>query len=119
MTNLLAETEQELRALHKSPTDVAWVGSRDGTVAGTWERFVALTYDLEYNAGYGSQEIAHDLVVVFADGSWLERHEYDGSEHWAYKTRPLLQLAFRRLERVDNDRGRGVTGVSLYGDDDD
>lgn len=36
--------------------------------------------DFEYNDGYGLQEI--EGTIVFTDGSWLTRGEYDGSEWW-------------------------------------
>lgn len=36
--------------------------------------------DFEYDNGYGLQEIGG--IVVFTDGSWLTRGEYDGSEWW-------------------------------------
>lgn len=42
--------------------------------------------DFEYDRGFGSQEL--EGVVVFKDHTWLERHEYDGSEWWEYKKCP-------------------------------
>lgn len=41
--------------------------------------------DIDYDDGYGSQEIAADLVVAFTDGGFLRREEYDGSEWWEYE----------------------------------
>ena len=41
-----------------------------------------------YNSGVGSREISPGLVVV-GKNWWLERHEYDGSEWWEYKTKPI------------------------------
>ena len=41
--------------------------------------------DIDYDDGYGDQEIAVDLVVVFTDGGFLCREEYDGSEWWEYE----------------------------------
>lgn len=35
---------------------------------------------IDYDDGYGSQELFG--IIVFKDGTWLQRHEYDGSEHW-------------------------------------
>jgi hypothetical protein len=110
LTNLLAETEKYLRDLHFKPSDVAWVGASDGRVASSWDRFAALVHGLEYDAGYGAQEIASDLVVVFKDGSWLERDEYDGSEGWAYKHKPLLQLGAKPLVSVVSEGWDGRLG---------
>jgi hypothetical protein len=39
--------------------------------------------DDEYWDGFGGQELYG--YVMFNDDSWLERHEYDGSEWWEYK----------------------------------
>lgn len=39
-----------------------------------------------YDAGYGSQQLFG--VIVFNDGTWLERREYDGSEWWTKNTIP-------------------------------
>lgn len=44
--------------------------------------------DFEYDDGYGSQELFG--FVLFDDNSWLERYEYDGSEHWIYQKTPVL-----------------------------
>jgi hypothetical protein len=45
--------------------------------------------DFEYDSGYGSQELFG--YVLFKDGTWLERHEYDGSEWWEYKKTPDIK----------------------------
>ena len=63
--------------------------SRDGEFAMSWADFKNKFKNLEYYAGYGTQEIAADLVVV-GDNWWLEREEYDGSECWAYKKYPKI-----------------------------
>lgn len=45
--------------------------------------------DFDYDDGYGGQELFG--LVLFDDGSWLERYEYDGSECWSYKYSPTVQ----------------------------
>lgn len=40
----------------------------------------------EYDNGFGGQELFGE--VVFNDGTWLERGEYDGSEWWDFKKCP-------------------------------
>lgn len=42
--------------------------------------------DFNYDNGYGSQEFEGYLWLK--DGTWAERHEYDGSEWWEYKKLP-------------------------------
>ena len=98
MENLLEETKEKLEACHKSPQDVLWVGTNDGSEATTWEEFAKLA-DFDYNDDYGAVEIRLDLVIVGKD--WrLERYEYDGSECWAYKEQPKLQENHKELARI-------------------
>ena len=98
MRNLLKETIEELRRNGKDEKDVLWVGSSDGKYAISWEEFKKIA-DIEYDCKFGAQEIAEDLVVVGKDW-WLERHEYDGSEWWAFKTLPRKQRNPRRFTKV-------------------
>lgn len=44
--------------------------------------------DFEYSNGFGGQEIFG--VIWYADGTWSDRGEYDGSEWWAYKSCPPI-----------------------------
>ena len=44
--------------------------------------------DFEYNNGYGSQELYG--TVWFTNGIWMDRHEYDGSEHWDIHKYPAI-----------------------------
>lgn len=44
--------------------------------------------NVEYDESYGGYQVALGLKIVFHNGSWLERHEYDGSEWWEYKSTP-------------------------------
>jgi len=47
--------------------------------------FNAMSLTPYYNS-YGTQELFG--IVWMNNGDWLERHEYDGSEWWEYKTCP-------------------------------
>lgn len=51
--------------------------------------------DFEYENGFGRQRL--DGTVWLADGSWLERGEYDGSEWWEWKRSPDVPEFFRTL----------------------
>jgi hypothetical protein len=86
VTNLLQETLDVLAKHGKTIGDVLWVGSRDGTYKEQWEDFVQQA-NCEYDDGYGSAEVAEDLVIV-GNGWWLARWEYDGSEGWTFQTQP-------------------------------
>lgn len=86
MTNLLRETEEALRDNNKSMDDVVWFGSSRCYL--TRETFMKLS-DVEYDSGFGTPEIATDLMVV-GEGWWLVRDEYDGSEWWNYIEIPKM-----------------------------
>lgn len=101
MANLLKETIECLEDNGKMPSDVLWVGRSKYSCCGyeagkaiyklqyyksTWRDFCSKA-DFEYDAGYGLPEIPTDLIVVGKD-FWLERHDYDGSEWWEFKTIP-------------------------------
>ena len=100
MTNLLEETLKVLKYLQIDEEEVAWVGSDNGAYAIPWGDFKKIASKTNYDGGYGGQEIAEDLVVVFKDNSWLERQEYDGSEWWSYKKAPERQKKAKTFTRV-------------------
>lgn len=81
--NLLEETIKDITISGHSPQDIDFIGSDDGEYQCTWEEFKTLA-DKEYDAGFGAQEVAFDIIIVFKDGGRMWRHEYDGSEHWKY-----------------------------------
>jgi hypothetical protein len=71
----------------KSTTDVCWVWRTDQAKNCLWDEFEAMA-DFTYNSGFGGNEIHDGLVVVGTDW-WMERHVYDGSEWWEFKTLPI------------------------------
>ena len=83
-TNLLTETIEILKENGKTLQDIKWIGTADKWI--DLNTFVMLA-DFNYNSGYGRAEINEGLKVVGEDW-WLERHEYDGSEWWEFKTMP-------------------------------
>lgn len=50
------------------------------------KEFINILSEIEYDPGYGLQELYG--VVVFKNGTWLDRWEYDGSEGWKLNTIP-------------------------------
>jgi len=91
-TNLLKETLEVLWQHGKKSGDVKWCGTKNGWC--TWDEFRSVAKDIEYDNGYGTAMIADDLVIVGEDW-WLERHEYDGSEWWEFKTLPVKPKVHR------------------------
>jgi len=113
MTNLLNETISFLKHVGKRFEDIKFIGSLGSGHSCTWIEFTQLA-DIEYDNGFGAQEIASDLVIVFEDGTRLYRHEYDGSEGWGYKAiaviprdqQPISSLIsgmWQTLEEIHND----------------
>ena len=88
MVNLIKETIEILDNYFLGEEDIKWVGSKDGNYAMSWKTFKEVFNNVNYDAGFGRQEVAKDLVVVGKDW-WLERHEYDGAEGWEFKQLPI------------------------------
>lgn len=100
MSNLIEETTLEIQNSNHTELDVSWVGSLDGKYAMSWNQFKNLFKEINYNPGYGGQEIASDLTIVFFDDSWLERGEYDGSEWWSYKKYPTMSQSPNTFSKI-------------------
>lgn len=83
MINLLNETIDYINDCHKSVDDIIFIGSENSGHSCTWDEFRFLA-NFDYHEGFGSQQIATDLIIAFSDGSRMFREEYDGSEQWAY-----------------------------------
>lgn len=115
--NLLEETLSVLTRNGKTESDIRWLGSVEVKIS--WDNFVNLA-DVEYDNGFGSQEIATDLIIV-GDDWWLERAEYDGSEWWSFRTKPKEPEEFVEVLRLTSSLGF-ETLVHLntpYSEDDD
>ena len=87
--NLLKETQEAIAMLGKMPEDVCCVATQKDDKFCTWKEFLELA-NVNYDNGYGGAEIREDLIILFHDGSWLERAEYDGSEWWEHKCKPHI-----------------------------
>jgi len=82
MKNFLSETCKAISDSKHTPADIKYIGSSDGYSC-KWDQFEMLA-NHTYDNGYGSAKIPSDLVIVFRDGHYLEREEYDGSEWWRH-----------------------------------
>ncbi len=81
--NLLQETKEDIEKSGHTFADVIFIGSVDSGHCCTIAEFHDLA-DIEYDNGFGGQEVASDLKIVFSDGSSMWRGENDGSEWWEY-----------------------------------
>lgn len=93
MTNLLKETLKNMEVYGLVPEDIVYIGTNPNHnpphYACSWEEFTKLA-DAEYSSELGSQQVASDLVIVFSDGTFMDRGEYDGSEWWEINLPMLL-----------------------------
>jgi hypothetical protein len=98
LINFLDETKTVLAEHGRSVNDVMWCGTQDGLSVCSWSEFADMSADIWYDNGFGGEEINDEFVIVGNDW-WLERHSYDGSEWWEYKSLPRptqCPLPFRK-----------------------
>lgn len=107
MSNLYDETEKLLIEHGKAIADIAFVSGNGHEIP--LDNFLKIAKDFSYDDGYGSAEVPLDLLIVGKDW-WMERHEYDGSEWWEYKTLPCRPDAVRSIA------GIGTWGEYIYGE---
>lgn len=106
MINLLEETIDAIKASGHVPADIVFIGSPNTGHHCTWEKFKIIA-DVEYDEGYGLQNVASDLVIEFSDETRLVRTEYDGSEAWRYIRKfsiPDQPHPISKLVRDEGDR---------------
>ena len=84
--NLYDETISEMNDYLKKPEDVRYVVLNEEYFC-NFSDFALAARQINYDAGYGWPLITDGCMIV-GDGWWLERHEYDGSEWWEFKTIP-------------------------------
>ena len=84
--NLLEETINILDRYGRGPDDVLFVSDDENSTS--WENFAKIADRYNYDEGFGSREVNQKLMVV-GNNWWLERHAYDGSEWWEFKTLPM------------------------------
>lgn len=96
MTNLLNEVNLILVENGKNLDDIKFITCDDKLISR--EDFLVFAINLNYNDGYGGVKINLSLKIV-GNNWWLERHEYDGSEWFEFKTIPIKPLI--ELENMD------------------
>lgn len=84
-----------------------------------WTTFSASQYqeflewlDFSYDNGYGSQKLYGFILLKCGapDRQWLDRHEYDGSEYWVLRKRPVLNP---QINEEEKDKWRRVKQARL------
>lgn len=82
MPNFLKETLLAIAENHLSVSDIVYIGSLEGHYC-EWKRFKMLS-NYEYETFFDNPTVAIDLVIIFEDGTTLERTE-DVDEFDRYK----------------------------------
>lgn len=104
MENLLNETIEVLAKNNKTIEDIKWIGSNKYRV--DIKKFIEIA-DVQYDSGYGAPQVAEDLIIV-GENWWLERHEYDGSEWWEYKSFPVMPDKEIELKALTIDQAENL-----------
>ena len=106
-TNLLEETLEIMQNHGKSIKDVKFVRCdwkvydydlehyKEYEYYMSWEDFASMANRF-YDSSYGGTEVKDNLQVV-SENWWLERHEYDGSEWWEFKSLPTQPKEYKKF----------------------
>lgn len=116
ISNLLQETLDDITEAGLDTNKIVFIGSSNYEYECTWEEFKELA-NIKYDSGHGAQKVATDLIIVFDDGSYMDRKEYDGAEWWEVHkpveipdTRPK-----KKIERLVASPDHGHGWKSVYG----
>ena len=109
MQNLYKEIVDILKDHNKTINDIKFI-SMD--ISESWtesnivnidiNNFLSIAKTTNYDDGYGGTEIPEDLKIV-GDNWWLERHEYDGSEWFEFKTLPNKPTKTVYIDRIKKE----------------
>lgn len=103
--NLLRETKEAMVDFGLRPENIIFIGSESSGHSCTWKEFRGLA-NIEYDNGYGKQEIASDLLIVFSGGEVMYRHEYDGSECWQVHRPFVVPQTLKPIRKLRDTDGR-------------
>ena len=87
--NAKYELLETLQEINKTKENIVAINIK--LYSGILEKFIVVRVktiddidklDVNYDVGYGAQFLYG--LVLFDDGTWLSRYEYDGSECWEY-----------------------------------
>ena len=78
------------------------------------KKFIDELESIYYDNGYGTQCLYGN--VVYKDGTWLERWEYDGSEGWSHKSCPA-EPDWAELEKEMAEQDNDDDDASFYEDE--
>ena len=117
MRNALHELHEAMTENNQSPMSIDYgyihLGGNRMEFAGRIRSHQLALLDREYDDGFGGQEL--DGTIVFKDGTWLERGEYDGSEWWEYKCKPGRDRVLQtEIDKAEVERYRQILAINKY-----
>ena len=97
--NLLEETEYQFSVIGYNWADVDFIGGKEFSIPVT--NFISAAADAYYDSkDFYSREVVRDLVIVFKDGSWLERSNENFNSWWIYKKTPQRPERERTIKNL-------------------
>lgn len=108
--NLLEKATEVLHKNDRRWEDVRSLQDLDGEYALFGLDAIQHVLDVCHESGYGTQEIANDLVIV-GDGWWMDRRCYDGAEWWAFNEQPKIARADAKVIRYVRGDNESVKEV--------
>lgn len=111
MENAKTELLEALSEIGKTINDILKIAIIiNSDIEGSWfkvkgplhfDSIEALDVVYGYSGGNGEQDLFG--IVLFKDGSWLERGEYDGTEWWNYRKQPSVAELDKWVKENQND----------------
>jgi hypothetical protein len=86
---LLWETMQFMEEHGKTPDDVMWVGTADGSIVSSWMTFFKMADFLYESDHVGIDPVINPELVVVGRDWWMERGRNEYAEFWEFKRLPV------------------------------
>jgi hypothetical protein len=102
LISILTEYNKTLDDIEFISMDTSSVYSKTNMVEIDKNNFITVAKKTNYDDDYGGIEIPSSLMIVGKDW-WLERHEYDGSEWFEFKTIPTKPDKIETIDRIRID----------------
>ena len=96
--NLYTEITDILKTHRKTIIDILYVTGIDNkSTCFNPNDFLDAARNIDYNDGYGVEEINVNLRIVLKNGDFLKRSTYDGLEWFEYISIPKMDVEIKNL----------------------
>lgn len=96
-SNLYKETLDVLHKNGKTKEDIIRIGNEDYEM--DFETFTKLA-DKTYNNETMTYRVAYDFMIIFYDGSWMERMHDGHWEFWRFNKIPKIKKKSRKIKQL-------------------